>query len=83
MMKKKTRREGRVDGEMHVRLAGELYREHTTLSPAFHPALCRECGISWNRPETRPWATMCPTCWRWNMARRHVKAAKALVEGGR
>jgi hypothetical protein len=81
MKRNNPRRAGAVGGE-YIGLAAALYDpKHTTPPPAFHPALCRECGISWNRPESRPWADLCPTCWRWNMARRHVRAARKLVEG--
>jgi hypothetical protein len=83
MTRKRTPRPGGTGyGAAGVQLR-ELYSDSSTPPPAVHPALCRECGISWPRPESRPWADLCPTCWRWNMARRHVKAAKALVEGGR
>lgn len=66
-----------------IRLLGELYGDSSTTPPPVHPALCRSCGIQWNRPADRPWATLCLNCWRWSLARRHVRAARKLVEGGR
>lgn len=69
-------------GAGYVDLVTALYApDHDTApAPAVHPALCRSCGIEWDRPADRPWATLCLTCWRWSRVRRHVRAARRLVE---
>ena len=68
------------NGAEMVQLLGRLYEKNDTApAPAVHTALCRSCGIEWDRPADRPWATLCPTCWKWSRVRRHVRAARKLV----
>ena len=42
---------------------------------------CTTCGAHWMRPVARPWASQCPTCYRWSRAHAGIQVAAQALRG--
>ena len=56
----------------------------TTTRPAncsTEVAHCESCGTTFRRGVAESWKTVCVRCWRWQMARKRIKAACDFLAG--